>query len=116
MDERDLIRELSKRSGVAPEAVKAVLTELGALTGEKALPPGALPWVARAGALMPDPLAYRPDDADVERLIEGARRHPLGLEFLREGELCCVAATFQAHAFTVDEARRRLAAGLPPKE
>ena len=45
---------------------------------------------------------------DVEALIEAARKHPLGLEFLLNGDLSAVAATFQAHAFTVDAAREHL--------
>ncbi len=60
----------------------------------------AVPWTR------PEP---RPGEVDV--LIEAARRHPLGLEFLDEGELGCVAVTFGVHAFTVDAARRRLGRG-----
>ncbi len=59
-----------------------------------------------------DPLGYRPTAEDVRRLIELARRHPLGLDFLREGDLGSVAATFRAHAFTVDAARARLSENL----
>ncbi len=52
---------------------------------------------------------YRPSPEDVLRLIETARRHPLGIEYLRQGEPASVAATFQTHAFTVDAAREQLA-------
>jgi hypothetical protein len=44
----------------------------------------------------------------VDELIERARAHPLGTEFLEEGYLDSVAAGFQAHAFTVEAARERL--------
>lgn len=56
-----------------------------------------------------DPLDYRPTPEEVDSLIEAARRHPLGIEFLRDGELGSVAMTFQTHAFTVDAARIALA-------
>lgn len=55
-----------------------------------------------------DPLRNRPTSAEVDRLISLARRHPLGVEFLRQGALDAVAATFQTHAFVVDAARERL--------
>ena len=53
-------------------------------------------------------VAFTPSPADVDRLIARARRHPLGLEFLRNGVLDAVAATFGVHAFVVDHARERL--------
>ena len=52
---------------------------------------------------------YRPTDEEVTELIRRAERHPLGVEFLREGAQDAVAATFRVHAFVVDAARRRLA-------
>ncbi len=51
---------------------------------------------------------YVPTDRDIDDLILAARRHPLGLAFLLEGQLCAVATMFQVHAFTVDAARQRL--------
>jgi hypothetical protein len=56
-----------------------------------------------------EPLKYIPSAADVEALIAAARQHPLGLDFLRDGALDCVAVTFRTHAFTVVAARERLA-------
>lgn len=47
-------------------------------------------------------------EKDVGRLIHAARRHPLGLDFLRHGAPDAVAATFQVHAFLVDAARDHL--------
>ena len=44
----------------------------------------------------------------VKALIDRARSHPLGTEFLSQGALDSVAAAFQAHAFTVEAARERL--------
>jgi hypothetical protein len=54
---------------------------------------------------------YVPSDEEVDRLIERASVHPLGVRFLVEGHLGSVAATFETHAFTVDAARERLAGG-----
>lgn len=52
--------------------------------------------------------------ADVHALVERARAHPFGLEFLRHGAPNAVAATFGVHAFLVDAARDHLAAAPPP--
>lgn len=53
---------------------------------------------------------YRPSPEEVADLIERAKRHELGLDFLRNGSQDAVAAVFRVHAFTVDAARRELAA------
>jgi inosine-uridine nucleoside N-ribohydrolase len=47
----------------------------------------------------------------VDALIDRAKSHPLGTEFLSQGSLDSVAAAFQAHAFTVEAARERLMGG-----
>lgn len=52
----------------------------------------------------------RPRQDEVEQIIDRARNHPLGLSFLLEGNLECVAITFRTHVFNVEDARRRLAA------
>ncbi|MEK7466270.1 MAG: hypothetical protein AAB074_02545 [Planctomycetota bacterium] len=44
----------------------------------------------------------------VDALIDRAKSHPLGTEFLSQGALDSVSAAFQAHAFTVEAARERL--------
>jgi hypothetical protein len=54
-----------------------------------------------------------PDPAQVDDLIRRAERHPLGLPFLLRGQHDSVAATFQVHAFVVDEARARLGTSFP---
>jgi hypothetical protein len=51
---------------------------------------------------------YVPSDEEVDRLIDRAKSHPLGVRFLVEGHLGSVATMFGAHAFTVDAARDRL--------
>jgi len=51
---------------------------------------------------------FRPTPEQVADLIERARAHALGVEFLRHGSQDAVAAVFGVHAFTVDAARRRL--------
>lgn len=51
---------------------------------------------------------FRPSPEQVEELIAAADRHPLGVEFLLEGDLGAVAITFETHAFTVEAARDRL--------
>ena len=51
------------------------------------------------------------DPGAVDRLLAAAEAHPLGVEFLKNGFLGAVAATFGVHAFTVEEARRRLGSG-----
>jgi hypothetical protein len=54
---------------------------------------------------------FRPSPEQVTDLIERARAHPLGLDFLRNGSQDAVAALFGVHAFTVDAARRHLEGG-----
>jgi len=51
---------------------------------------------------------FQPTAKQVQDLINAAHSHPLGLEFLLEGDLAAVAVTFGAHAFTVEAARDQL--------
>ncbi len=53
---------------------------------------------------------YVPSDREIGELIAAATRHPLGIQFLMEGQLCAVATMFGVHAFTVDAARERIRA------
>jgi hypothetical protein len=63
---------------------------------------------------LPGMVPYVPTTDEVAGLIDRAREHPLGTEFLADGALDAVAATFQVHAFVVEAARRSLgAAGAP---
>ncbi|KAF0246822.1 MAG: hypothetical protein FD180_352 [Planctomycetota bacterium] len=48
------------------------------------------------------------DPRVVDALIDRAKNHPLGTEFLSQGSLDSVSAAFQTHAFTVEAARERL--------
>lgn len=113
MAKDDLVKELAARAGVDRAQAKAVLEALAEMSeghGQpmpiEAVDPGPNQAWSAGGAS--EPLRYRPSSAEVAQLIEEARRHPLGIEFLREGELGSVAVTFGVHAFTVDAARRQL--------
>jgi hypothetical protein len=64
--------------------------------------------VDRSRSPRSSPRRATPTPEEVEQLIARAGRHPLGVEFLRDGALDAVAATFGAHAFVVDAARDRL--------
>lgn len=98
MNRRDMIRELSVRSGVAEREAGEVLDALLELVRQGRVPEDIL--------LSPGP---SPSDTPlVDELIERARLHPLGVEFLRDGFLGSVAAEFGAHALTVEAARLRL--------
>lgn len=55
------------------------------------------------------PLNFIPTREEVDALIATARRHPLGIDYLREGALDNVAMTLRTHAFTVVAARELLA-------
>jgi hypothetical protein len=104
MAESKLIGDLARRAGVSKADAEAVLEALGALAPERG--PELLGRSSRGPA--PAPARYVFDALDVEALINAARNHPLGIEFLLNGDLSAVAATFQAHAFTVDAAREHL--------
>ncbi len=54
---------------------------------------------------MSESTAEQSGDLAVHDLIAKADAHPLGRDFLLEGALDAVAATFAVHAFTVDRAR-----------
>jgi hypothetical protein len=56
-----------------------------------------------------EPITYIPTRQEIDAVIAAARRHPLGLGYLREGALDNVAVTLSAHAFTVVAARELLA-------
>ena len=53
-------------------------------------------------------LGASPPPDDVRDLIETAKRHEFGLEYLTRGAHDSVAATFGVHAFLVDAARDHL--------
>ena len=49
-----------------------------------------------------------PTETEIQDLIERAKSHDLGIEFLLNGSLDAVAATFGVHAFVIDAARDEL--------
>lgn len=105
MADSKLIVDLAQRAGVSQADTKAVLDALRALAPERL--PSPRPPIAG-----PSPAASRcgTDPDEIETLIARATTHPLGLDFLLDGDLSAVAIMFGAHAFTVDAARRQLRA------
>ena len=53
-----------------------------------------------------------PTETEIQYLIERAKSHDLGIEFLLNGSLDAVAATFGVHAFVIDAARDQLSSDL----
>ncbi len=53
-----------------------------------------------------------PTETEIQYLIEHAKSHDLGIDFLLNGSLDAVAATFNVHAFVIDAARDRLSSDL----
>ena len=53
-----------------------------------------------------------PTEVEIQYLIECAKSHDLGIEFLLNGSLDAVAATFGVHAFVIDAARDLLTSDL----
>jgi hypothetical protein len=104
MADPKLIDDLARRAGVSRADAAAVLEALGTLAPERV---SELLRLSSPGQA-PAPAQYVFNALDVEALIATARQHPLGVEFLLNGELSAVAATFRAHAFTVDAAREHL--------
>ena len=51
---------------------------------------------------------YQPTSSEIAQLMQQVTAHPLGKNFLIEGSLDSVAATFGVHAFVVDAARESL--------
>ncbi len=116
MIESELVDALARRVNLAPADAQAVLTALATIAceqerrGEPVAFGGFTISRCPAGrqAAGNGAAAFSPSPEDVDELIAAASRHPLGLEFLVNGDLCAVAIMFRAHAFTVDAARDRL--------
>lgn len=110
MNERDIVKELARRTSISEATAADVLHAMHDLVDEGAVEAKALPDT-------PHPPDARPDDPGVvDRLIARAKKHPLGIEFLVSGFLATVAITLGAHAFTVEAARRRLQKEQQSKE
>jgi hypothetical protein len=99
MNQAELLPALASRAHVSEDEARAVLDALADLSA-----PALRPMASRPGEDILDPT----DARAVSALIARARAHPLGIDYLRRGFLGSVAATFQAHAFTVLAARERL--------
>ena len=108
MADPEFVNELARRAGVSRADTEAVLEALARFAPERL--DTASPWSA---ADVDSPGAGTPPGGlgDAEALIATAGQHPLGLEFLLEGDLASVAIAFGSHVFTVEEARRRLGRG-----
>jgi hypothetical protein len=109
MNHASLVRDAATRSGLPEATVESVVTALADLVHHSEASPDEL-----LGALLgvADPLPSHPvdprDPATVAELVERAKAHPLGLDYLKGGHLGSVAATFETHAFTVLAARELL--------
>jgi hypothetical protein len=135
MADSELVSELARRAGVSRADAEAVLEALAQVAPEHvhaarsspaadAEPLGAATTPGGSGEvdtrlhpagadaateLRRQVMApYVPGAGEVGALIAAAGQHPLGVEFLLDGDLAAVAITFRTHAFTVEAARRRL--------
>jgi hypothetical protein len=115
MTESEVVRELSRRTGLSESATGVVFNALRSLIREGVVDEALL---HDAGATAPPRLAaVDPRDPSlVEELIARARKHPRGIEFLLSGLLGTVAIALGAHAFTVEAARARLRKEKPVAE
>ncbi len=103
MTDLELIAEVARRTGLKLEDVRAVLSAEADVRRDDWIRSAAGP----SGVAVNASVGTGPD-AEVVELIGAATRHPLGLEFLLEGNLGAVASLFGVHAFTVEAARERL--------
>ena len=118
MNESEVIRQLSLRTGLPESAAEAVLLGLRGLARDGEVDGSILSSdghavLADAASAIPLvsqrlPVSAPEDPRLVDEVIARARRHPLGLQFLLSGLLTSVAVALGAHAFTVEAARSRL--------
>lgn len=106
MNHASLVQDAATRSGLPVSTVESVVGALADLVHHSHMSPDELLHALLGG---PDPLhALSVDPRDpsvVAELVERARAHPLGIDFLKGGHLGSVAATFETHAFSVLAAR-----------
>ena len=109
MNHRSLVKDAAARSGLPETTVERVVAALADVVHHAHATPDEL-LHALLGA--DEPLHAHPvdprDSTVVAQLVERARAHPLGLDYLKGGHLGSVAVTFEAHAFTVLAARELL--------
>jgi hypothetical protein len=116
MIESELVDELSRRAGLSSADVRAVVNALATVACEQErrgerLAFGGFTVSRCAGERQAGGTAvatFTPGSSEIDDLIAAAGRHPLGVDFLMNGDLCSVAIVFRTHAFTVDAARERL--------
>ena len=114
MNDSELLKALSRKTGLPESAAEAILRSLRELVHEGAVDARVALSSPGDPATVGEPAAHRipitdpKDPRVVDEVIARARRHPLGLEFLASGLLASVAIALGAHAFTVDAARARL--------
>ncbi len=109
MKNESLVEELAARTRVPQRSVQAVLDALAEMVREGSADARAFLPASFCCLVDPPDLGADPrDPVVVDHLVERAKAHPLGLEFLAKGHLGSVAATFQAHAFTVLAAREQM--------
>ncbi len=109
MNRASLVKDVAARSGLSEETVASVIEALAGLVHDShATQDEALRAVLGATGPLHSPAVDPRDPAVVAELVERAKAHPLGLDYLRSGHLGSVAATFETHAFTVLAAREAL--------
>lgn len=106
MNHAQLVRDAAGLSGLPEPVVESVVAALADLVHRAHVSPDELlhALLGASDPLHADPVDPR-DAAVVADLVERARAHPLGLDYLKAGHLGSVAATFETHAFTVLAAR-----------
>jgi len=109
MNHASLVSDAAARSGLPEATVERVVAALADVVHRAhATPDELLHALLGAG----EPLHAHPGDprdpAAVAALVDRAKDHPLGLDYLKGGHLGSVAATFETHAFTVLAARELL--------
>jgi len=106
MNHATLVKDVAARAGLPEATIVPIVAALADLVHDSRVSPDELVH-ALLGAS--DPLEAHPvdprDPAIVSELVERAKAHSLGLDYLKGGHLGSVAATFETHAFTVLAAR-----------
>jgi hypothetical protein len=105
MTDPEFVNELARRAGVSRDDAEAVLEALARFAPERLQTTNL--WSVADGDT-PGAATARGGPDEVAALIAEAGRHPLGLEFLLEGDLAAVAITFRTHVFAVEAARQQL--------
>ena len=107
MNHATLVRDAAARSGLPEATVETVVGALADLVHHSARQPGRAPPrpPRRARPAPRPPRRSRATPPSSPELVERAKAHPLGLDYLKGGHLGSVAATFETHAFTVLAAR-----------